>query len=350
MSSFINVLGIDLGGTSARSIDTTFDPVEGRFKDSKTKKRPTGGVKDFLEFLREVASDFGKTLSDFRAVAIAVAGPVGRGRVLKFANIPDLVIDREAIRQQFNDTPIGFVNDGAAQVYACTIPQPNWISIQDGNPDPTGTRGLIGAGTGLMTTYVATTGSYGDNVTIRGAKQVVVLPGEGGHVSFPAEDSFDFELLTQISQRFDLPSNRYIGLEKIVSGPGFKYLHELMNPHIPPMSIPDEITKAFAVANRNEEVEKTLALVSKYYGRAVRNFALCPTCRGGVYISGGPAIAYPDLIKHRAFEDEFHKAPKNPQDEVIPELLNEIPITLVSNEDIGLEGAAVYALTLLEED
>jgi len=87
---------------------------------------------------------------------------------------------------------------------------------------------------------------------------------------------------------------------------------------------------AFELSSETE----TLTWASRFYGRVCRNYALETLSLGGVYIAGGVAAKIPQLLKHRAFEDEFRSS------STMSDILKNIPVFLITNEESGLWGAA----------
>ena len=63
---------------------------------------------------------------------------------------------------------------------------------------------------------------------------------------------------------------------------------------------------------------------------------------GGLYIAGGLAVKLPALLEHPAFAREFRLA--DPTNRV----LRAIPVSLITDQESGLWGAAAAALECLE--
>ena len=82
----------------------------------------------------------------------------------------------------------------------------------------------------------------------------------------------------------------------------------------------------------------TFEIFAKIYGRAAKNFALEQLAIGGIYIAGGIAAKNLDIFKKETFDYEFLN--NQTYRKVI---LEKIPVFVVTDEDVGLYGAAVFA-------
>jgi len=99
-----------------------------------------------------------------------------------------------------------------------------------------------------------------------------------------------------------------------------------------------QILPAKDVFNAMEDNQDTLNLFSGFYARACRNYCLSSYITDKLIITGGIAAKYPELINSEYFINEFENIPSHQS------MLSNIDIYLNRNEDIGLLGAAYYAL------
>jgi glucokinase len=261
-------------------------------------------------------------------VVLAVAGPVQKvdgGEHCTPPNIP-WEIDSEALRRHFGFKALTLINDFAAQGYACRSPliheaQTVLAGSAHQNTTPSATLAVIGAGTGLGKCALVPMG--GDCTT-----GYVAVPSEGGHTDFPFTDETEFKFGQFLRKKTG--RKQVIG-DMVVSGSGLALLHQFLTGE---ERTPEEIPQLLAQG----EATETLRYFAKFYGRVCRNYALETLAMGGVYIAGGVAARTPALVMHPEFAREFHLS------DSYPELLKQIPVHLITDQDSGLWGAAVYGL------
>ena len=78
------------------------------------------------------------------------------------------------------------------------------------------------------------------------------------------------------------------------------------------------------------------------YGAEAGNMALRGTATGGVYVGGGIAPKILDALRTGAFMDAFRAK------EPMSEFVDQIPVSVILNDDAALLGAAVFAQSLLD--
>jgi glucokinase len=154
----------------------------------------------------------------------------------------------------------------------------------------------------------------------------VAVPSEGGHTDFPFISKREYEFQEFLLQKL---GHKYVTGNKVVSGQGLSYIHEFLTGE---KCEPQKVAAGFTPES------ETLEWASRFYGRTCRNYALETLALGGVYIAGGVAAKTPELIKHRAFETEFHTS------STMADLLQKVPVFLIKNEESGLWGAALRGM------
>lgn len=251
-----------------------------------------------------------------RRVVVAAAGPVTETGVCAPPNIPWTLTLRD-IRAGFPDADALLINDFEAQAAACLSPVgENAAPILTGAPVLGGVMAVIGAGTGL-----------GKAILIPNADgECRILPSEGGHESFPfvpPEDAAFQRFLQAETGREDIEA------ETVVSGPGLARLHRFLTGR--------DLSPA-AVAEALDAHPRTEMFMARYYGRVCRNFALNTLPRGGLFITGGLAVKNPRLVRHPAFAAAFLESA------TMTDLLETLPIRLMTDPDAGLWGAAQIGL------
>ena len=312
MSDTLNILSADIGGTHSRFAHFTTSEDSGLklvgVKWVKTKDaRSFGGL---LDNLRESGSSLKPEEADI--VVIAIAGPI-EGGVKSSPPFISWGIDLSDAQQEHGFRRSVLINDFVAQAYACCSPGGEAAEeILPGEAVPDAPVGVIGAGTAL-----------GKAVLIRDCNgSYVALPSEGGHANFPfvsPQECMFQEFL--LKERGD----KYITGNIVVSGRGLSYIHQFLN---------GERLKPREVAESIVEHPETLGWMSRFYGRACRNFVLEALTLGGLYIAGGVAARIPDIVTGKDFELEFRSS------DTLAHLLNKVPVFLIKDENSGLWGAA----------
>ncbi|MCP1661513.1 MAG: glucokinase [Methanocalculus sp. MSAO_Arc1] len=249
------------------------------------------------------------------AVVLAVPGPVRKGAPVILPNIPFTISESEQERR-FLDRKIILINDFAAQGYACWRNQHLATEvIQEGYFRKEGTMAVIGAGTGL------------GHCAIKRCNEglPVAIPSEAGHAAFPFSGDEEIRYLHYLLQKEGIS---YPNCDLVVSGRGLSHLHAWLTGDC---LEPEEIVRQIGSES------KTTILFSRFYARACRNYALSLLATGGIFITGGIAMNNTFLVNNTFFRDEFADAGP------YTGLLQEIPVSVVTDERVGLLGAAECA-------
>ncbi len=185
-------------------------------------------------------------------------------------------------------------------------------------------RALIAAGTGL-----------GEAILFWNGEKHEVMATEGGHCDFAPRTPVEIEFLQFMKKR-----HTNVCYDQIVSGKGFRAIHEFFAPGVshPSFSDPasDSAAEICGLAQQNAcpACVKTLDLWVGMYGSEAGNLALKCLARGGIYVGGGIAPKILPKMKEGAFLEGFCQKSK------FQSLLNQFPIQIVLNEDAPLLGAA----------
>jgi len=310
------ILAADIGGTYSRmgffELESEMD--EPRFLSMV--RLATTGFDSFGALMEAVFTGqrpFAAASCDL--AILAVPGPV-QGRLCRPPNIK-WTIDLHEI------TAVGLrrgalLNDFAAQAFACrSRAVREAIVLQPSRADRStygGTIAVIGAGTGLGHCALVADGADG----------FLAVPSEAGHASFSFVGDEEHAYGEYVRRMTKLA---YCHGDAIVSGGGLARLHAFLT---------GETLSPVNVAARLPESPRTVEWFARFYGRAARNYALCVLSLGGVFLSGGVAARNPQLVRHPAFLNEFRSSPSH------AELLSSIPVSLNTNEDSGVYGAALF--------
>ncbi|HEX7054276.1 MAG TPA: glucokinase [Burkholderiales bacterium] len=318
-------LAADIGGTNARFAVAEKAAREVRLVFQRTY--PTASFPDFepalAAFLQE-ARAAGAIGGEPPPAAVAIAGAVDRhgGRL---TNRAQWTFDLAALREHLG-LRARLVNDFLALAHAVALAGPqDWIELQAGEPEPGGTIAIVGAGTGL-----------GVASLVREGERYRPLPSEGGHVAFAPADESQLELCRYMMATHGGRASA----ERVVSGNGLKRIHAFLRSRaaaLEPALEPAEIS-ARALADRASLSAQALSIFIRCYGSFAGDMALAFLARGGVYVCGGIAAKLAARFAEGDFIEAFvHKGRHR-------DLAASIPVRLVTNESLGLVGAALAAL------
>jgi glucokinase len=219
-----------------------------------------------------------------RSALIAVAAPVLGDRVRMINRTWEF--SQQELRAELRLAELGVMNDFAAQAWALAGLSPDdYVAVGGGASEPGAPCAILGPGTGL-----------GVAALIRAEGHWHVLPGEGGHVSLPAQDSEEEHLVRVARERFG-----HCSAERILSGPGLSFLHAVLNGEdgVVPAAI-----GAAALAGSPAAL-KTFAMFFRVLGTVAADLALTLGAFGGVYVTGGIVPRYLDLMHKSGFRERF---------------------------------------------
>jgi glucokinase len=204
------------------------------------------------------------------------------------------------------------------------------MQLNPGTAESRAPKALIAAGTGL-----------GEAILFWDGTRYRVFPSEASLTDFAPRN--DRELLLLQSLRHRLPR---VVTEEIVSGRGFRAIHQILFPGVHHAFFDEEgvdpaarITQQ-AFAGSCTACEETLSIWMEAYGAEAGNMALRVLPFGGVYIAGGIALKILPKLKEGGFVRAFADKAK------LSTQLAKIPIFVVLNEDAPVLGAAYEALAV----
>ena len=179
-----------------------------------------------------------------------------------------------ATRDKLALTHLRMLNDFTALALALPKLGPDdRLQVGSGKPETEKAIGLIGPGTGL-----------GVSGLIPSAHGYSAIEGEGGHMTMPAFNAREAELVALARKRYP-----HVSAERLLSGPGLVMLYDVIAesrgaPN--EMLQPDEISER-GVAGSCPVCSETMATFCAMLGTVAANVALVLGARGGVYIGGG---------------------------------------------------------------
>jgi len=328
------ILAGDVGGTKC---NLGLFLKEGRALRSVFQRRLAtrdyAGFEDLVEdFLRQaIAADANAKTPAIDAAGFGVAGVVAGGRHYS-ENLP-WVVDVSVLVRSLELKNIRLLNDLTATALSLEkLPVTDFVSLNPGTPAHNATRAVIAAGTGLGEAIL-----FWDGETYR------VAAAEGGQADFAPRTEREIQLLSHL--RVQLP---HVSCEEIVSGRGFRRIHEFLNPAVLHASFEasfeslegnaaSEITQR-GLAQSCPVCVETLGLWTEIFGGVTGNFALQTMALGGIYIAGGIAVKILPKLQDGIFFKSFCGESK------LAPVLARIPISVVVNEDAPIWGAAYEAL------
>jgi glucokinase len=276
------------------------------------------------EFTRRATAHLGG--HKIRAAGFGVAGPVINNRI-HATNLP-WIVDADTLAQEVGVESIVLVNDLGATGHSLEhLPPEDFCVLNAGTPVPGATRALLAAGTGL-----------GEGILFWEGTRYKVVPSEGGHSDFSPRSDQQIELLKFMRHRYP-----QVSWELILSGRGFRTLHEFIAPSVkhPVFEDPDADPAPFITKSGLDRscpvCVETLDLWTNIYGAEAGNLALKVLALGGVYVAGGIAVKILPKMKDgtffSSFKDKWH----------FENMLSDVPVKIVLNESAPLVGAAYEA-------
>jgi glucokinase len=307
----------DFGGTNIRlaAVDLSEGvPKEIRHYHSKNFARASDTIVTYLK-------ETGRSPS---VIAIAAAGPVSAGSV-RFTNLGWTLSEAELKGIGFSAARI--LNDFVAVALATQFLDPSDLhQIGPGTPDRRLSVAVMGPGTG-----------FGASALVRDDASSCPMAAESGHASFAPEDDMDIEILKFIRARFG-----HVSVERILSGPGLRNLHDALN-HLEgageTIDDSEEITRR-ALAGE-PSCRRTLDRFCAILGSVAGNLALTYGALGGVYIAGGIAPSILELIELSPFRRRFESKGR------FDAYLKPIATCVITRSDVAFLGAARSAAKLV---
>ena len=204
--------------------------------------------------------------------------------------------------------------------------------LNDAEPQARAPKVYIAPGTGL-----------GESILFWNSDHYQVSACEAGLTDFAPGTSEELELLAAL--RKQMPR---VCTEEIVSGRGFRYIHQNLFPDAhheffddPGVDASPRITQQ-AFAKTCRACEETLHIWTQACGSEAGNMALRALAFGGVYLGGGIALKILPKLKDGTFVRAFCDKTK------LSAELARIPIYIVLNQDAPVVGAAYAALSASE--
>ncbi len=284
-------------------------------------------IEDFLKQATAARETENAKAPAIDAAGFGVAGVVADGRHYS-ENLP-WVVDVSVLARKLELKNIVLLNDVTATALSLDKLSVNdSVPLNPGTTADAATRAVIAAGTGL-----------GEAILFWDGEKYQVAQAEGGQTDLAPRTEREIQLLRHL--RMQLP---HVSCEEIVSGRGFRRIHEFLNSAVrhesfaaPEGNAAGEITQR-GLAQSCAVCVETLDFWTEIFGGVTGNFALQTLALGGIYIAGGIAVKILPKLQDGIFYKSFCGTSK-----LVP-MLARIPISVVVNEDAPMLGAAYQAL------
>jgi glucokinase len=255
------------------------------------------------------------------AACIAVAGPVFDGEA-RLTNAVGMTFSASAVRTAVATERVALVNDMVALGSAvAALPTKRFECL--GGTAADGVKGVVAAGTGL-----------GMGIVWNGQ----CLPSEGGHARVAPVGAFERELLAATEAEAD-SSGEPIAWEHYLSGRGVETLHRAVSAVWGTPSQPlaaEEITQR-GTGGEDPVCHTTVETWAGMMATAVGGLAVQALATGGVYLDGSVVHALAAQLRLPSFRRRLREAAW------AADFLADVPVYLVPNDGVGLDGAAEVA-------
>ena len=304
----------DVGGTNIRL--AVLDITNGEM--SKIREYPCA---QFITIDTALVQYFATLSEPVAYLCIGIACPV-ENDLISMTNL-NWQFSKKQLKQKLALQALYVINDYTAISLAVPFVEENQkIKIGGGEEVADGVKAIFGPGTGLGVSHL-----------IKHNEKWVSLDGEGGHSSFAPNTSQQADVLLLLQSQFGHVSN-----ERLLSGQGLVNIYHALcrlAGKQPEFFEAAEITKS-ALNGECELALQTLTLFCQAMGGFAGNLALNLECKGGVYIAGGIVPRFIEFFKNSEFRAFFEAKGR------FEGYLKSIPTYLITHENPGLLGAAVY--------
>ena len=338
------LLAGDIGGTKTILRLVQFSDTVG-LKTLYEESFPSGDFPDLVPIVQKFLTTANSSTPD--KACFAIAGPVVENTA-KLTNL-SWFLDTERLSKELGIERISLINDFAAVGYGIFgLTKQDLLTLQVGKYQSAAPMAIIGAGTGL-----------GQGFLIKQGNSYQVFASEGGHADFAPRNQLEFELLKYILTKYDI---QRVSVERVVSGLGIISIYQFLRDRKIATESPviaNAVRTWEQEAGKSEKTvdpgalignaaleksdrlsEQTMQLFIEAYGAEAGNLALKLLPYGGLYIAGGIAPKILPLMQYGSFLTNFTQKGR------MGSLLEEIPVHIILNQQVGLIGAALSASRL----
>jgi len=313
----------DIGGTNARF--ALASPGGTAFHGAMTLKCADFAWADdaIRHYLDEMSADSPDV------ICLAAAGPVVDNTVQITNN--HWMLNAADIAADFGIDAVRLLNDFEALAYSIPhLEEESLLSIglpeSRSLPDDEYNVAVVGPGTGLGTAGLMKRGP-----------SILPIVGEGGHVGFAPKSQVQVEILNALHSKFDR-----VSVERLVSGSGLENIYWALTlihgEHRRQLSAKDIFDNS--ADGSDPRATEAIQMFFEILGQVAGDLALTMGARDGVYIAGGIAKRYPQLLQNSGFRNAFNNKGR------YRAYMERIPALLITYDEPGLLGSASCALEL----
>jgi glucokinase len=338
------LLAGDIGGTKTilRLVESSDSPALNTLYEASYR---SGDFHDLVPIVQKFLAAANSSTPE--KACFGIAGPVVKNTA-KLTNLA-WFLDTERLAKDLGILSISLINDFAAVGYGIFgLTKYDLLTLQVGKHQPEAPMAIIGAGTGL-----------GQGFLIRQNNQYQIFPSEGGHADFAPRNELEFQLLKYLLDKHDI---QRVSVERVVSGLGITSIYQFLRDRQIAIESPEiaQIVRSWeqetgqqektidpgaaigsaALAKSDRISEQTMQLFIEAYGAEAGNLALKLLPHGGLYIAGGIAPKILPLMEDGSFMLNFTQKGR------MRSILEEIPVHIILNQQVGLIGAALCASRL----
>jgi glucokinase len=270
-----------------------------------------------------------------KAAAFGIAGPVVAGRVVT-TNLP-WVVDAKVLQRKLSIRRVTLLNDLVALALGTIGVSRRKVHVlgEAGAPKRRGANiAVLAAGTGL-----------GEAMLVWDGARHVAVATEGGHTDFGPRDELAVELFQFLRTRFG-----HVSWERVLSGAGLSNLYDFFRQAKRVSESAENAQLLEAAADRNaaiarlgveaksEAAARAVEMFAELYGAEAGNLALKTLSVGGVYVCGNIAASMLTVFDRGGFRRAFAAKGR------FTSMMEKMPVAVVLDRDVGLEGAARVAL------
>lgn len=319
------LLAGDVGGT--KTLLGLFNRAPRRPVPAAVHSFPTLEYDGLVPMIREFLKGQPGGAPQIDGACFGVAGPV-MDDTAWMTNVPWEVDGRE-VALEFGLARVRLLNDLVSIAHSVSVLQPEELHVlQAGEPNLSGNAALLAAGTGMGQAFLFNDG-----------RRLVPAPSEGGHADFAARTPREWELVDWLTKKHGRAE-----VEMVISGIGLTNLYHFTHGDDPCVPVDGDTTPDLPRIASERARDKscphcieTMAIFVSAYGAESGNLAVRTVATRGIYIGGGIAPKNLALLSSPEFLKAFTQ--KGP----MSELLQTIPIKVITNAQAGLLGAATFA-------
>ncbi|MEG9435504.1 glucokinase [Edaphobacter sp. HDX4] len=328
------ILAGDVGGTKVHL--ALYDFENGRLHPLRDEKYPAGhfaSLDDVINMFLAGDAQHPPTKRDqILAACFGCPGPVRDGR-LKLTNLP-WTLDARDLSRSLSIKHVFLINDLEANGYGIPELAPDQIhTLSAGDPEATGHRGLVSAGTGL-----------GEALLIWNGRKHSPIPSEGGHCDFAPRSAREVALLEYLLSTL----KGRVSFERVVSGLGLGNIYSFLR-DVEKLDQPNWLCERMKTEDPNVVIGEcaedgsssicfeTMKIFASAYGAEAGNLALKVLATGGIYLGGGIAPKRLKTMQNGFFMQAFLDKGR------MSALLQSIPVRIILDDTCALLGAAGYA-------